>query len=44
MSLLSIRRERRAEQRGPHRPASLAKLLVGAAIVAFLLWYLHQFG
>jgi hypothetical protein len=44
MSLLSIRRERRDEQRGPHRPASFAKLLVGAGIMAFLLWYLNQFG
>jgi hypothetical protein len=44
MSLLSIRRDRRDDQRGPHRPASLAKLLVGAAIVAFLLWYLNQYG
>jgi hypothetical protein len=42
MSLLSIRRERREEHRGPNRPPNLWKLLVGLAIVVFLLWYLGQ--
>jgi hypothetical protein len=42
MSLLSIRRERREEHRGPNRPPNLWKLLVGLAIVLFLLWYLGQ--
>ncbi|HUF49238.1 MAG TPA: hypothetical protein VMN60_00280 [Longimicrobiales bacterium] len=44
MSLLSIRRERREEHRGPNRPANLWKLLVGLAIVAVLFWYLGRFG
>ena len=44
MSLLSIRRERREEHRGPDRPPQLWKLLLGLAVVAVLLWYLSQFG
>jgi hypothetical protein len=42
MSLLSIRRERREEHRGPNRPPRLWRLLVGLIIVAVLLWYLGQ--
>lgn len=42
MSLLSIRRERREEQRGPHRPAHLWKLLLGFAIVIVAFWYLRH--
>ena len=42
MSLLSIRRERREDHRGPHRPPNLWKLLIGLAIVAILVWYLGQ--
>jgi hypothetical protein len=42
MSLLSIRRERREEHRGPNRPPRLWRLLVGLIIVAVLLWYLSQ--
>jgi hypothetical protein len=42
MSLLSIRRERREAHRGPHRPPRLGKLLVGAAVAVFLIWYLSQ--
>ena len=44
MSLLSIRRERKEEHRGPDRPPHLWKLLLGLAVVAVLLWYLRQFG
>lgn len=40
MSLLRIRRERKAESMGPFRPPRLGKLLVGFAIVAFAIWYL----
>ncbi|MEX0907750.1 MAG: hypothetical protein WD054_05425 [Gemmatimonadota bacterium] len=42
MSLLSIRRERRAEHRGPDRPPNLWKLLIGLVMVVILLWYLAQ--
>jgi hypothetical protein len=42
MSLLSIRRERREDQRGPHRPPQMWKLLLGLAVVIVLFWYLRQ--
>ncbi|HEX6133933.1 MAG TPA: hypothetical protein VFZ24_08215 [Longimicrobiales bacterium] len=42
MSLLSIRRERRAERRGPNRPPRLWKLVFALCIVIVLLWYLRQ--
>lgn len=42
MSLLSIRRERRNEHRGPNRPPRLWRLIVGLIIVAVLLWYLGR--
>jgi hypothetical protein len=42
MSLLSIRRERRAAQQGPSRPPQMWKLLLGLAVVAALIWYLTQ--
>lgn len=42
MSLLNIRRERRAAHRGPNRPPQMWKLLLGLAVVAVLLWYLTQ--
>jgi len=40
MSLLEIRRERKAEAGGPIRPPRLWKLLLGMAVVAYLLWVL----
>lgn len=43
MSLLSIRRERREEHRGPNRPPQMWKLLLGLCIVAALIWYLSQY-
>jgi hypothetical protein len=43
MSLLSIRRERREEHRGPNRPPHMWKLLLGLAVVAALIWYLSEF-
>jgi hypothetical protein len=42
MSLLSIRRERRQEHRGPNRPPRLWRLIVGLILVLLLLWYLTQ--
>jgi hypothetical protein len=44
MSLLSIRRERRNEHRGPNRPPRLWRLIMGLIIVAVLLWYLGRIG
>jgi hypothetical protein len=44
MSLLSIRRERRNEHRGPNRPPRLWRLIIGLIIVAVLLWYLGRIG
>jgi hypothetical protein len=42
MSLLSIRRERREEHRGPSRPPRLWRLIVGFFLVLLLIWYLAQ--
>jgi len=42
MSLISIRRERRQEAGGPTRPPRLWKLLIGLAIVVYLIWYLSR--
>jgi hypothetical protein len=44
MSLLSIRRERREEHRGPNKPPRLWRLMIGLVIVAVLLWYLGRFA
>lgn len=43
MSLLRIRRERKAELGGP-RPPRLARLLVGLVLVVVLIWYLSRLG
>jgi hypothetical protein len=43
MSLLSIRRERRDDHKGPNRPPQMWKLLLGLAIVAALICYLSQY-
>jgi hypothetical protein len=40
MSLIRVRRERRDEFHGPHRPPRLWKLLLGLAVVTYLFWYL----
>jgi hypothetical protein len=42
MSLLSIRRDRRTEHRGPNRPPRLWRLIVGFILVILLLWYLGR--
>lgn len=42
MSLLRIRRERKAESIGPFRPPRLTKLLLGFAVVLVALWYLSR--
>lgn len=42
MSLLSIRRERRDEFKGPNRPPRLWRLVVGFILVLLMLWYLTQ--
>jgi hypothetical protein len=40
MSLLRIRRERKAEATGPVRPPRLGRLLLGLVIVLLVIWYL----
>jgi hypothetical protein len=40
MSLLRIRRERKAESTGPVRPPRLGRLLFGLVLVLFAIWYL----
>jgi hypothetical protein len=42
MSLLSIRRERRDEHRGPNRPPRLWRLIAGFVLVLLLFWYLGR--
>lgn len=42
MSLLNIRRERRAQHRGPNRPPRLWRLVIGLILVLLLVWYLGQ--
>lgn len=42
MSLLRIRRERRAEGSGKERPPRLWSMLLGLAVVLFLIWYLGK--
>ena len=42
MSLLQIRRERKEGAGGPNRPPRLWKLLIGLAVVLYLIWYLGQ--
>lgn len=42
MSLLQIRRERKESWGGPTRPPSLWKMLIGLALVLYLIWYLAQ--
>lgn len=42
MSLLSIRRERRDQHRGPNRPPRLWRLVIGFILVLLLVWFLGQ--
>ena len=42
MSLIEIRRERKQFSGGPTRPPSLWKMLLGLAMVSFLIWYLSR--
>ncbi len=44
MSLLRIRRERKAESMGPVRPPRLGRMLVGLILVALAIWYLSGLG
>lgn len=44
MSLIRLRRERKAASPGPFRPPSLWKLLAGLALVVLLIWYLSRFA
>jgi hypothetical protein len=44
MSLLQIRRERKAESIGPFRPPRLAKLIAGLILVVLAFWYLSGLG
>jgi hypothetical protein len=43
MSLLRIRRERKAESTGPVRPPRLGRLLLGLAVVLIAIWFLSRF-
>ncbi len=42
MSLLRIRKERKAGTTGNVRPPALWKLVVGLVLVALLIWYLAR--
>lgn len=42
MSLIRIRRERKAESIGPGRPPRLGRLLVGLILVLLGIWYLSS--
>lgn len=44
MSLLRIRRERKAESIGPFRPPRLGKLLAALLLVVVAIWYLTGLG
>ena len=44
MSLLRIRRERKAETIGPVRPPRLSRLIIGLIVAAFVIWYLSGLG
>ncbi len=44
MSLLRIRRERKAQSIGPFRPPRLTKLIAGLILVFLALWYLSGLG
>lgn len=44
MSLLRIRRERKAESIGPVRPPRLGRLIVALILVLLALWYLSGLG
>ena len=44
MSLLRIRRERKAESMGPVRPPKLSRLIVGLLLAGLLIWYLSGLG
>lgn len=43
MSLIRIRRERKAQSTGPYRPPKLKKLLAGFVLVLLAIWYLSTF-
>jgi hypothetical protein len=42
MSLIRVRRDRKSWGRGPDRPPRLWKLLLGLAIVGYLIWHLSS--
>lgn len=44
MSLLRIRRERKAETIGPVRPPRLSRLIIGLIVAVFVIWYLSGLG
>lgn len=44
MSLIRIRRERKAEGSGPRGPAPLWKLVAGLILVLVLIWYLSRYA
>ena len=44
MSLLRIRRERKAEAIGPFRPPRMGRMVVGLILVGLLIWYLSSLG
>ena len=44
MSLLHIRRERKAQSIGPFRPPRLVKLIAGLILVILAIWYLSGLG
>lgn len=44
MSLLRIRRERKADSMGPVRPPRLSRLIIGLILAALAIWYLSRLG
>lgn len=44
MSLLRIRRERKAESMGPLRPPRLSRLILGLLVAGLVIWYLSGLG
>lgn len=43
MSLIRVRRERKAGDNGPRRSAPLWKLVVALILVILLIWYLSRY-
>jgi hypothetical protein len=43
MSLIRVRRERKAEHTGPNRPPRLWRLVIGFILVLLLIYYLTRF-